>query len=508
MVFLDTRDKRTAIIWGFALLLVFFGLFTGRVNLLFFGDRVYEVFSLYAHATEIGQFLCLFLIGAASLRWRRWAESLAPYVTLILLVSGYVLTLYQAIEGNVPPALSVVAGGLFGAGQGACFMCWLMVYSRLAPDDALRCMVKSTVLSAAILLAIGFIPSTTALFSALSAIVAGGVALMFYCLQNSGTTAKSASAENDERSMGRFRFWFLLERRSLLCLIAIAFVCGAQRVVSLEGFLSQQAVQLLFSVGYAIGALAFWGLRRLLGSDKNFYALYSALLVIMATCGVLSAIQDANVQTVLYAIDNIAFDIVSMCMVATTLRAIRDVEIGPLFFAGVICGTVYFAIQFGRIVCGLVSETVGMNATGILVISVIIIYVVALASVSSGAFFRKVAGTEQAKNSSQMADDKDAAATHRTIISIASVTEEQLRGNPVYHRQYNLTDREIDMAILLLAGYNSSDISKALTISVNTVKTHLKNLYAKMGVHNRRELIELLNEIEYVPSKHFTQKGF
>ena len=84
----------------------------------------------------------------------------------------------------------------------------------------------------------------------------------------------------------------------------------------------------------------------------------------------------------------------------------------------------------------------------------------------------------------------------RVIISVASVTEDELRENPVYRTQYKLTDREIDVTVLLLAGYNSTDIAKILTLSVNTVKTHLKNLYAKMGVHNRRELIGLLNEIE------------
>lgn len=84
----------------------------------------------------------------------------------------------------------------------------------------------------------------------------------------------------------------------------------------------------------------------------------------------------------------------------------------------------------------------------------------------------------------------------RVVISVANVTEDQLRENPVYRVQYKLTDREIDVAVLLLAGYNSTDIAKILTISVNTVKTHLKNLYAKTDVHNRRELIELLNQIE------------
>ena len=82
------------------------------------------------------------------------------------------------------------------------------------------------------------------------------------------------------------------------------------------------------------------------------------------------------------------------------------------------------------------------------------------------------------------------------MISIASVTEGQLRSNPVYRRRYGMTEREIDVLALLLAGYNASDIAGLLGISANTVKTHLKNIYAKTGVHNRRELIALLNEVE------------
>lgn len=66
----------------------------------------------------------------------------------------------------------------------------------------------------------------------------------------------------------------------------------------------------------------------------------------------------------------------------------------------------------------------------------------------------------------------------------------------MYRQQYKLTDREIDVAVLLLAGYNATDIASILGVSVNTAKTHLKNLYAKTSVHGRRELIALLNEIE------------
>ena len=51
------------VIVGYALTLVFFGLFTGRVNLLFYGNSAQDVFPLYAHASEIGQFSLLFCAG-------------------------------------------------------------------------------------------------------------------------------------------------------------------------------------------------------------------------------------------------------------------------------------------------------------------------------------------------------------------------------------------------------------------------------------------------------------
>ncbi len=491
-----------AVIWGYALLLVFFGLFTGRVNLLFFGDKVMQTFSTYAHAAEIGQVCCLFFIAALAFFRRRLAERIAPHVALALLVCGYALTLYQAVGDASSPALSSAAGALFGGGQGVCFLCWFMVYARLDAGDVTRAMVASTVLSGFMLLMIGLMPDTVMLFSALSVVVAGSCALVYFCL---GAVSLVASTDGDalggdadaleDGGRTRLRSWIFLERRSLLCLVGIAFVCGAQRVISLEGFLPQAAVQLLFSIGYIGGAVVFWATGKVQGRRSDFYGVYSTLLAVMATCGVLSSVQVVSVQTVLYAVDNIAFAIVSMCMIMTALKAVRGFLSNPLLVGGVVCGVMYFSIQLGRTVCNAVSRFIGMDAVGILIVSVIILYVVALAAVSSGLFFHQMAksgGVMGAPGSGGSEESEK----RRVIISVANVTEEELRKNPVYRQQFKLTDREVDVAVLLLAGYNSTDIAKILTLSVNTVKTHLKNLYAKMSVHNRRELIEVLNAIE------------
>ncbi|MFN2286627.1 MAG: LuxR C-terminal-related transcriptional regulator, partial [Anaerolineae bacterium] len=52
-----------------------------------------------------------------------------------------------------------------------------------------------------------------------------------------------------------------------------------------------------------------------------------------------------------------------------------------------------------------------------------------------------------------------------------------------------LSDREIDVLHWLAEGLTNQEIAQTMCVSVNTVKTHLKNIYGKMGVHNRKEAV-------------------
>ena len=53
----------------------------------------------------------------------------------------------------------------------------------------------------------------------------------------------------------------------------------------------------------------------------------------------------------------------------------------------------------------------------------------------------------------------------------------------------NLTRRERELLVLLRTGRPAVAIAAELGISVNTVKYHLKNLYGKLGVHNRTQAV-------------------
>ena len=59
-------------------------------------------------------------------------------------------------------------------------------------------------------------------------------------------------------------------------------------------------------------------------------------------------------------------------------------------------------------------------------------------------------------------------------------------------RQAKLTPREEEILLLVAQGKTVGQIARELYIGTNTVKTHTKHVYQKLGVHARNELLELL----------------
>jgi len=61
-----------------------------------------------------------------------------------------------------------------------------------------------------------------------------------------------------------------------------------------------------------------------------------------------------------------------------------------------------------------------------------------------------------------------------------------------FNKEYNITDREGDIVRLLLNGLSNSEICDELSISQNTVKSHLKNIFQKSGARSRIDLLSII----------------
>lgn len=134
---------------------------------------------------------------------------------------------------------------------------------------------------------------------------------------------------------------------------------------------------------------------------------------------------------------------------------------------------------------------------------VIIAYVfVALRNFSFTRFFQEIAPARRPRvaehpvHAAGSDDDGASAGTSADASDEVDVNDEAEASDEVslitmLARDYDLTAREQEIATMLARGRNGTYIQERLVISRNTVKTHTRHIYAKLGIHSQQELIDL-----------------
>lgn len=60
---------------------------------------------------------------------------------------------------------------------------------------------------------------------------------------------------------------------------------------------------------------------------------------------------------------------------------------------------------------------------------------------------------------------------------------------------YGFSNREIEIAQMLIDGYNNSQISKALYLSEGTVRNYISSIYVKLETHDRTRAVMMLRDL-------------
>ena len=63
-------------------------------------------------------------------------------------------------------------------------------------------------------------------------------------------------------------------------------------------------------------------------------------------------------------------------------------------------------------------------------------------------------------------------------------------------RSEALSQQELRVLRLLVAGLSNADIAQELVVSTNTIKTHVKSIYRKLNVNSREEAREVARELK------------
>ena len=62
----------------------------------------------------------------------------------------------------------------------------------------------------------------------------------------------------------------------------------------------------------------------------------------------------------------------------------------------------------------------------------------------------------------------------------------------------NLTEREIEVLRLISYGLSNKEIGERLDMTINTVKTHIKNIYGKLQVNRRVQAVAKAKKLNIV----------
>ena len=89
---------------------------------------------------------------------------------------------------------------------------------------------------------------------------------------------------------------------------------------------------------------------------------------------------------------------------------------------------------------------------------------------------------------------------HAYLVEYSVLSTQEQSGHLDRAARYgNLSERESQVASLLLQGKTYRTIAGELTISENTVKYYVKNIYSKFGIQSRAELIDIILKQEDAP---------
>lgn len=112
----------------------------------------------------------------------------------------------------------------------------------------------------------------------------------------------------------------------------------------------------------------------------------------------------------------------------------------------------------------------------------------ALAAGASGYILKSSAGTELVDAINGILNGgapMSPAIARRVVNSFRQTTEKKQVSN------VSLTPRENEILDLLAQGYRNKDIAEKLFVSVNTIRTHIYNIYEKLHVQNRIEALNI-----------------
>lgn len=423
-----------------------------------------------------------FVLGIGSVRtkqfmciWESRAGSLiAPAIT------AFGTLLYCLNQSAPSPLLVWTAGALTGIGSAALAARWASVFGNTSSRVIIANSPTILAIIVAICLSIDYLPYELCLALIVVLPLCSGAALQF---------ARRYQHELDSKHE-RTRKPLADPSHTTHCvpLVILVGLIGFT-VALLPSFdIAGANYGMLFYLISAVLVLGFFGTVIFLADRRTLFVLFVIPLTVLALVIVPFAQYAAtSLEDAFYPVGNIAFEL--MLVLGTVLFALQTNQSpAKTFMVGRTTLAVFdFAGAYlGERIASTGSDTVLIQLASICLFASSELLIVALVV----SYFANRRGRKGASNACNVAASTNAPNRADIIVDDAGEIDQERQFRKLAEN-LGLSEREQDVFVLLAEGRSSARIQEDLCIAAGTVNYHTRNIYQKLDVHSRQEIIDL-----------------
>ena len=500
-------------VWGGVFPFLPIGFQTPDIMFWFFLSQS-AVFALSYFASAVGVY---FLPGAT----RKFMVTLSSVPYLL----GWAFLIGAIYLHDFDLEFVIIGGLLLGLGSAGFYMLWQRLFAGFEAERGNKDLILGTAYGAILYFALYAIPQAVTVFLipvVFLPLFALGAVLMSRQIDLSQPMFDDIPYEHPKVYRNVLRdYW-----RSALCIGAIGFCTGVMRSYAIYEPSVGVLVNNMSMIGcFAAGMLmlAFWQFKNIRLSIVEIYrVIFPILISAFLVMPFLASEYERWLAAVLYSIYSIAITI----MMIQCAQASRDRGINPVFIYGFFGGLVYLLHDIGFI-SGTFAESlhiVGIDPVATIALGAI--YLLGLMFFIGQGGFKRVLKPGHADNieflsmseasqknkkendceSTPIKHEKLTAATSKRHKREASTEPRNATAKSYQDRlskqvalvqdHFHLSARETEVMELIARGKSVARIAEQLIVSENTIRTHSKRIYAKLGVHKKQELLELVESFD------------
>lgn len=442
-------------------------------------------------------FLAGIVIGCAVMHG--FADYIQTHRTTFFVVSFALCVIsVPAALFALPVVVTAVSACCCGVSCGFLYLFYGEYFSKYLTDHVHRCVAISFLVAGVLfLITVHLVTPLVAYFLLAVAFILFAVELFAFGFKDVAATPVKESREANH-----------IVRKSYICTANASMMLGFCVTTIIYSSFSGLKILAALAVCVTCVLLAFEKAKNGLLNESIFMVLY---LPICSVILVLQFIVPGDVSLILFVL-MLCFTVITTASSVSAickhisfchLSGIHAFSFGRLAsFAGILLG----------VALGVFSKSATIDILGvspfmlcICVLLLITIFVSQFAMTKN--YFPDSNPLASSKIMAAVEDEMSAEEAHeQPAQQVEPVSEPQLddkaaNRNSFHERcayvanMYGLSARQSEIMCMLAKGRNGSYITKTLVISSHTAKAHIYNIYQKLGVHSRQELMDLVDNV-------------